>query len=221
VAEVFAEEKPRLLPLPVHRFVAELVRPVRQLKGIWVPFDLNHYSIPPEVVGRRSLTLVASATVVRILDGQLEIVSHRRSYDREEYIDEAGHEEALLEHKRRARGQTPCGRLSAAVPETQAFLQAAFTKGENAGATTLKLLRLLDDYGAKALQAAVIEALERDTPRISSVAYLLERRRRAAKTRPPLPVDLKRRPDLADLVVRPHEAEIYDELSRTDDDGDS
>jgi len=126
-------------------------------------------------------------------------------------------EGALLEHKRRARGQTPSGRLSAAVPETQAFLRAAFAKGENAGSTTIKLLRLLDDYGAQALRAALCEALERDTPRVSSVAYLLERRRRAAKTRPPLPVDLSRRPDLADFVVRPHQAEIYDELSRADD----
>jgi hypothetical protein len=217
VGEVFADEKPRLLPLPVHSFLAELVRPVRQNKGIFVPFDLNHYSIPPTAVGR-PLTLVASATAVRILDGQAEIVTHRRSYDRDQYIDEAGHEEALLEHKRKARGSTPSGRLTAAVPETQVFLRAAFAKGENAGSTTLKLLRLLDDYGDKALRAALIEALQRDTPRISSVAYLLERRRRAAKTRPPLPVDLSRRPDLADLVVRPHEAEIYDELSRTDDD---
>ena len=218
VAEVFTEEKPRLLPLPVHPFVAELVRPVRQNKGIWVPFDLNHYSIPPEAVGRRSLILVASQTAVRILDGQDELAAHRRSYDRDHYVDEAGHEEALLEIKRKATGQTPSSRLTAAVPETQAFVQAAFAKGENAGSTTLKLGRLLDDYGAKPLQAALVEALERDTPRISSVAYLLERHRRADRSRAPLPVDLSRRPDLADLVVQPHQAEIYDELSRSDDD---
>ena len=65
VADVFAEEKPWLLSLPVHPFVAELMRPVKQLKGIWVPFDLNHYSIPPQAVRRRALTLVASATTVR------------------------------------------------------------------------------------------------------------------------------------------------------------
>ena len=137
----------------MHPFLAELVRPVKKVKGIWIPFDLNHYSIPPEATGRRGLTLVASATTVRILDGQKEIVSHRRSYDRDQYVDEAGHEEKLLETKRKARGQTPSGRLTAAVPETQAFLQAAFAKGENAGSTTLKLLRLLDDYGAQALRA--------------------------------------------------------------------
>jgi hypothetical protein len=155
---------------------------------------------------------------VRILDGQDELAAHRRSYDRDHYVDEASHEEALLEIKRKAMGQTPSSRLTAAVPETQAFVQAAFAKGENAGSTTLKLLRLLDDYGAKPLQAALVEALERDTPRISSVAYLLERHRRADRSRAPLPVDLSRRPDLADLVVQPHQAEIYDELSRSDDD---
>ena len=82
-------------------------------------------------------------------------------------------------------------------------------------------LTVTDDYGAQALRAALREALERDTPRMSSVAFLLERRRRAQKARPPLPVDLSRRPDLAELVVRPHEAETYDELSRTDDEQDS
>jgi len=107
------------------------------------------------------------------------------------------------------------------VPETQDFLRAAFVKGENAGSTTLKLLRLLDDYGPQALRLAVVEALERGTPRLTSVAYLLEKHRRAQRNRRPLPVDLSRRPDLADLVVRPHQAEIYDELSRTDDEPDS
>jgi transposase len=221
VAETFAEEKPRLLTLPLHPFVAELVRPVKQLKGIWVPFDLNHYSIPPQAVRPRALTLVASATQVRVLDGATEIATHRRSYDRDQYVDEAGFEEVLLETKRRARGQTPSGRLNAAVPETQDFLRAAFDKGENTGSTTLKLLRLLDDYGQQALRVAVREALERSTPRMSSVAYLLEKHRRTQKSRRPLPVDLSRRPDLADLVVRPHEAETYDELSRTDDDSES
>jgi hypothetical protein len=190
---------------------------VAKARGLYVPFDLNHYTIAPQAVGR-ALTLVASDTVVRILDGSTEISSHRRSYDRGQYVDDPGHEETLLETKGKARGSTTSGRLTAAVPEAQAFLQAAFAKGENAGATTLKLLRLLDDYGDKALSAALIEALERDTPRISSVAYLLERRRRSLKTRIPLSVDLSRRPDLARLTVQPHHAETYDELSHPGDD---
>jgi len=133
-------------------------------------------------------------------------------------MDDPGHAQALLETKRKAQGSTPCGRLFAAVPEAQPFIQAAFQKGENAGSTAIKLRRLLDDYGDKALRAALVEALKRETPRVSSVAYLLERRRRAEKTHAPMPVDLSRRPDLADLTVQPHHAETYDELSHTDDD---
>jgi hypothetical protein len=87
-------------------------------------------------------------------------------------------------------------------------------KGEHIGSLVQRLTRLLDDYGDKRFRVALAEALERGTPRASSVAYLLERRRRSERSRTPLPVDLSRRPDLADLVVKPHEGETYDQLSR-------
>jgi hypothetical protein len=80
-----------------------------------------------------------------------------------------------------------------------------------------QLLELLDRYGAAEFKVAVSEALEHKTPRASSVSYLLERRRRAAKRPITLPVDLSRRPDLADFHVNPHPAEIYDELTSTGD----
>ena len=85
-------------------------------------------------------------------------------------------------------------------------------------ATTEKLLLLLDDYGATELAAAVEESLSRQTPRLSSVAFLLARRRRTAQRKMALPVDLSRRPDLKDLYVKPHASETYDELARHDDD---
>jgi hypothetical protein len=53
VAEAFAEEKPRLLSLPVHQFDSDLLVPVRSGKTIYVRFDLNDYSIPPGFVGWR------------------------------------------------------------------------------------------------------------------------------------------------------------------------
>jgi len=65
VQEVFEEERPRLLPVPLHPFDADLVLPMKAGKTIYLRFDLNHYSIPPEAVGR-TLTLVASDTQVRI-----------------------------------------------------------------------------------------------------------------------------------------------------------
>ena len=68
VAEVLAEERLRLLPLPMHEFSTDRVVAVRSAKTIYVRFDGNDYSIPPEAVGRE-LMLAASDTEVRILDG--------------------------------------------------------------------------------------------------------------------------------------------------------
>jgi transposase len=219
VAEAFAEEKPRLLPLPVHRFDSDLLVPVRSGKTIYVRFDLNDYSIPPAAVGKQ-LVVAASESTIRILDGNQEIARHRRSYDRRQQILDPAHQEELLKDKRKALGSTRGSRLSHAVPESEALLDAAFARGESAGRQTTQLLNLLDLYGAAELRAAMREALERDTPSASSVAFILNRRQRLSRRRPPTPVDLSRRPDLADLDVQPHDPETYDELIHNDDDSE-
>ena len=213
VAQVFQEEKPRLLPLPAHPFSCDLVRTVAADKTLWVRFDLNDYSVPPQALGR-PLTLVASPTTVRLLDGVTEIASHPRSYDRHEQIEDPAHRRALLEQKRKALGSTASGRLAALVPESQAFLQAAFERGESTARLTTQLLHLLDDYGAQELAAALHEALERHTPRLSSVAFILARRHRQRRQRAPLPVDLSRRPDLELLSVTNPSLEAYDDLAQ-------
>jgi hypothetical protein len=78
---------------------------------------------------------------------------------------------------------------------------------------TQKLLLLLDDYGQEALCAAIRETLDKRTPHLSSVAYLLAKQRRQSQRPATLPVDLSRRPDLKDLYVKPHPSETYDALS--------
>jgi transposase len=219
VAEAFAEEQMRLLPHPAHPFSTDLIVPVRSPKTIYVRFDLNDYSIPPAAVGR-PLTLVASDTVVRILDGNQEIARHPRSYDRHEPVLDPAHQEALLKAKRKAFAATPTSRLAQAVPESVTLLDLAFAHGESAGSQTAQLLKLLDVYGAAALRRAICEALERNTPRASSVAFLLRRQRRPASAR--MAVDLSRHPEAQSIDIRPHDLETYDALahSREDDESD-
>jgi len=129
-------------------------------------------------------------------------------------VEDPAHRQALLQQKRKALGSTPSGRLAALVPESQAFLQAAFERGESAARLTTQLLRLLDDYGAPELTAALREALEQQTPRLSSVAFILARRHRQRRQRPPLPVNLARRPDLENLTVSNPSLEAYDDLAQ-------
>jgi len=216
VEQVFTEEQPRLLPPPLHPFSTDRIETVRSHKTIYVRFDLNDYSIPPEAVGR-PLTLAASDTLVRILDGAVEIARHQRTYDRHQPVLDPAHKEAVLKLKRKAFHATPAGRLEQAVPESQTLLDLAFTQGESAGRQTAQLLKLLDQYGPAALRRAIVEALERNTPRASSVAFLLRRKPRPVR----LALDLSHHPEAQAVEVRPHDLEIYDDLARTQDADDS
>jgi len=216
VAEALAEEQPRLLPLPAHRFDSDLLIPVRSGKTIYIRFDLNDYSIPPAAVGRQ-LNIAASESTVRILDGSQEIAHHRRSYDRRQQVLDPEHQEELLKEKRKAFASARGGRLAQAVPESEALLDAAFSRGESAGSQKNQLLNLLELYGPAELRAAVCEALERKTPRASSVAFILGQRRRSSKRRIPAQVDLSRHPELENTSVTPNTLETYDELAKDDD----
>jgi transposase len=218
VAQVFAEEQPRLLPPPLHSFNTDLILPIRSAKTIYVRFDLNDYSIPPQAV-RRPLTLLASDTWVRILDGTQEIARHHRSYDRHQEVLDPAHQHALLKEKRQAFHSTPTGRLAQAVPESETLLDLAFARGESAGTQTAQLLKLLDLYGAPALRRAIAEALQWDTPRASSVAFLLRKQQRTSPSAAPK-VDLSRYPEAQSIDVQPHDLETYDELARHDHDPD-
>ena len=215
VEDVFADEQPRLLPLPAHAFESDLLLTASTRKTIYIRFDKNDYSIPPDAVGRQ-LTLRVSPSTVCILNGSITVAEHRRSWDRHQVIEDPMHRQALLEEKRRAMGSSPSGRLRLAVPESELLLNEAFRRGESIGRSTTKLIELLDDYGAEALRSAIRLALERETPRVSSVTWLLGQRRRLEKSRPH-PVDLHRRPDLADLHVQPPNSGIYDELFGKED----
>jgi transposase len=215
VAQVFAEEQPRLMPLPLHPFSTDRIEAVCSRKTIYIRFDLNDYSIPPDAVGR-PLTLVASDTTVRLLDGTVEIARHARSYDRNQQVLDPAHREALLKIKRKAFHGTPAGRLEQAVPESKTLLDLAFAQGESAGNQTGQLLKLLDEYGPAALRRAIVEALERDTPRACSVAWLLRRQPRRQR----VALDLSSHPEAQAVDVRPHDLETYDELARTQTDDD-
>jgi transposase len=208
VAQAFIDEQPRLLPLPLHAFSTDCVVAVRSAKIIYVRFDGNDYSIPPEAVGY-SLMLAASDTEVRILDGARLIARHHRSYNRQQMVLDPEHQKALLKMKRKARESTRANHLELAVPESAVLLERAFAEGESAAQQSVQLLDLLDRYGVRAMRRAVREALERNTPRASSVAFLLRQSNHAM----PLPLDLSRHPLAQNLDVQPHDLETYDELA--------
>lgn len=212
VAHALVEERERLLPLPEHRFDVGYAQPVASGKTPYVRFDRNDYSIPHALV-RKPLTLVATDTLVRILDGDAEVARHPRSWDSRRQIEDESHLSALASEKRKARDHRGRDRLTASCPGARAFLVEVLRNGGHLGGTTTRLLHLLDRYGAVDLDAAIVEAHGRGAFAAQSVAHILDQRARARGVRPPLHVVLPDDPRVRDLVVTPHSLEPYDRIS--------
>src|SRR6516225_10398932 len=216
VREAFAQEASRLLPLPDNPY--PLLERVAATAGKWpyVRFDLNDYSIPHTHV-RRPLTVLADPDEVRIVDGQHILARHRRSYDKGAQIEDPAHIQALAEQKHAARQHRGTDRLSHAAPASKTLLIRAAERGSNLGAITGAMLRLLDRYGAAELQAAIIEAIDRNVPHPSAVRLALERRRHERQQLPPVTANLPDHVQARDVAVRPPRLELYDQLKGTSD----
>ena len=214
VAQALAEERERLLPLPEHSFVCDLVKAIRSGKTPYLRFDGNDYSIPHTLV-KKPLTLVASDRSVRVLDGDDEVARHPRCWDKGQQVENEEHLAALTEAKRKARSHRGRNRLSASCPSATAFLEAVALHGGHLGGTTTRLLHLLDQYGADELDAAIQEGHRRGAFAAQSVAHILDQRRRARGVPVPLDVTLPDDPRIREQVLIPHKLDRYDRLARS------
>lgn len=208
------QERSRLLALPAHPMAVDYVRAVASGKSPYIRFDANDYSIPHTLV-RKPLTLVASDTDVRILDGDQQVARHVRSWERGRQIEAEGHLEGLAAAKRRAREHRGRHRLMAICPSAEPFLQNVAVHGGHLGGTTTRLLHLLTQYGPAELEIALGEACRRGAFAAQSVAHVLDQRRRAKSAKAPVPPVLPDDPRVRDLVVAPRQLSAYDALART------
>lgn len=209
VRQAFQAEGTKLLALPQHAFALGERAAVTVGKTPYIRFDLNDYSVPHTHV-RRTLAVLADERTVRILDGAVELARHPRCWDRGQQIEDPAHVQRLVEHKRAARTHRACDRLAQATPAASSLLERAAARGDNLGSITAALLRLLQRYGAAALQAAILEALQRDVPHPNAVRLALERAREAAGQPPPVALVLPEHIVKRDAPVRPHELGSYD-----------
>jgi len=224
VAEVFAQEQAHLIALPDHPYPTEERLVVHVGKTPYVRFDGNDYSVPHTQV-RRSLTVAASLTTVRLLDGATVIAQHPRSFDQGQQIEDPAHVADLVAAKRAGAAHRGLDRLAHAAPASQALLQQAAARGTPLTRATRELVELLDAYGAAELEQAITEALAHGVPHPNAVRQALERRREQRDQPPPLTVTLPDNDKVRSIVVRPAALASYDQLhtpatESSDDDRD-
>jgi transposase len=216
VADVLAEEKPRLLRLPEGAFSTDVMRAVTSGKTPYVRFDGNDYSLPHSLV-RKPLTLLASADTVRLLDGSTEVARHARSYDKGARVEDPAHLEGLASEKRRASDLRGRDLLRMTLKHADAFIGALALKGSALGAETSRLRGLLKSYGPGDVDAALAEAMGRSAFSVASVAHILDTQARRRKVAPPTSVVVPE--SVRHVHVIPHALTDYDVLLERDENG--
>jgi len=212
VAEAFAKEKPFLVELPGDPFPVSQRDDVSVGKTPYVRFDSNRYSVPHKRV-RRTLTIEADSRRVRIMDRGEVVAEHRRCFDKHQIVEDPDHIAALRRHKRRARLQRGQERLLRAVPACETLLAEMGRRQRRLHTAVDRLTILLEEFGAEELSVAVNEAIEKGSPHPETVRLVLDRRCRARRQSPSLPIRLPDSEKVRDIVVTPHDLSDYDPSS--------
>ena len=211
VETALEQEHANLLPLPAHPFYTGRSLGITAAKQPYVRFDGNRYSVPHTLVDQ-PLVLDATTDVVRILHSGAEVARHDRCWGLHQVIEEPAHLQDLAEWKHKARESRDRDHLGTNVPGVRELMDRLARQGEVLGTATKRLWRLLDEYGCDELAAAIADVLDMASPSVGSVAYLLEKRRRAQGRKHVDPIHVPDRPDINDLRVDFPKLEDYDEL---------
>ena len=208
VAQVFAQEKERLLVLPDPMPSLAQVVPVVADATASVRFDTNTYSVAPEAAAS-PLALTADDRVVRVHQGEREVARHVRCWGRGQRLEDPAHRQAIVALKRGAADLKGRDRLRVEVPAVEALLVRWAEDGRNLGNAVGRTIQRLDHYGAEAMRAAVADAVARGLRDPAALETLCQRHRsgaeRATKLTPRFGAHV------VDRDVLPHDLGSYDE----------
>ncbi len=211
VAEVWQEERGKLMAKPAHDFPTDYVGVCRPSKICLVRFDRNDYSAPSALVGK-PLTLIASEKTVRLLDAQVEVARHDRSYSKAERILEPAHFAEIHKQKPQAHARGKRAELIELIPEAGKFFERIIDAGRPTGNQTTLLASYVTVYGKEAVRQAIAAAVAKDITRATYVGQMLAAADKRKKELPPPPVVVPDHPQVRTSEVRPHALDVYDAI---------
>jgi hypothetical protein len=156
VAEVFAQEQPRLLRAGVP-FDACKELPVRVSTTSLVAYDTNRYSVDSASVGRTGM-LRAYADRIVVVESGTVIGEHPRQFGRQQVRYDPWHYVAVLQRKPGAlRNGAPFRDWD--LPEPLSAMRSALGKRTDGDRQFVGILGAISTYGLESVAAACAEAL--------------------------------------------------------------
>lgn len=200
VGEAWSKEVEHLLSLPAKPFDPVVQQPAMVDSYCTVPFKNNHYSVPPQYVGR-AVTIRSYWNRIEISSGLEKITEHLRCFGKDEYVLRPEHYLDLLEQRPHA------------VPFARPLVQYEWPEGYwefygkmvasvgpgQAGRDFIRILRCHIKYGARLVSSVLTRIGESNHVNGDIVIAAIDRERH--KPTPAEPVDLSQCPRLASSRV--------------------
>jgi transposase len=174
IGELWAQERPHLLPVPARAFPCCRTVPVVPNRLSLVTFETNRYSVPV-TVSQRHLFLRAFVDQVEITDGTQVVASHPRSGGREQDVLDPMHYLPLLRERPGAFDHAKPLKTWPHPPVLDAYLAALLARLPHRTATLqyLDVLELVRTHTMPEVGAAVEQAMRSGSLGAETVAYFL------------------------------------------------
>lgn len=205
--DLFAEEKPRLKPLPAMPYDCAVLRPISANGCSHVLYDTNRYSVPHRYASQPLTLKLYPDQLLLFYQDQL-VATHARSYDRRQKLTHPDHPKELVTQRQQARHQTLLLRFLALGPHAEAYVRQLELKCLNPRHHLQKIVALSEIYGPDQVARALQDALTFEAYGCEYIANILEQRQRP--TTPPAALHLTRRQDLLDVELPPADLNAYE-----------
>jgi len=178
IGKLWEQERPHLLPLPVHPFPCCRTVPVRPNRLSMVTFQTNRYSVPVEHASG-VLLLRAFVDRVEITDGTRVVAIHERCYGREQDILDVFHYLPLLKQRPGAFDHAKPLKMWKRPAVLDRYL-ARLRERLSYRAATMEFLRVMElcvTHSLDEVAVAVEQAMTLGSLGTGTVAYLLRANR--------------------------------------------
>jgi hypothetical protein len=161
----------------------------------------------------RGALVRANADTVSVFLGPKQVALHRRSWKAGEDIEHPSHKEGLLERKPRAAADEQLPRALAVLGDTgQSYLQILAAGSRSIKRETVRLILLVELFGATATAAAIDEVMRSGHVGAEYVEYVLRHKRGLTPAPPPLRLG---DPELDALCFQEPDLSVYDRPHKT------
>jgi transposase/DUF971 family protein len=205
--DLWAEERPKLRPLPVP-YDCATVRPVHATNRWRVAVEGNRYSVPPRYASS-TLTLKLYAERLRLFAAEVLVAEHPRSYERGRDFEHPDHARELVAQRGRVRHQGLLLAFLRLSPQAQAYHDHLAERRLNVGHHVQKIVALSEIYGVEPTGRAIDDAHALGAYSCEYIANLLEQRQRLLPA--PGALHLTHGGEALELELPPPDLSLYDQ----------